>query len=76
MSKKIFSTLSTLLFILGVILIFFTNFSTIGLILLTISIAITCIQLADLINNEKFKNAILVVAIIVTITIIIFILTK
>jgi len=75
MNKKILSSTATILFILGLILAFFTSLSSIGLILITISIGITCIQLAALLSNKILKILVYLIAVILIITVIVFILT-
>jgi len=75
MNKKILSFTATILFLLGVILAFFTDLSSIGLILITISIGITCIQLADLLSNKILKILVYLIPVILIITVIVFILT-
>ncbi|MEZ0117771.1 UNVERIFIED_ORG: hypothetical protein ABRZ91_001728 [Heyndrickxia coagulans] len=75
MNKKILSFTATILFLLGLILAFFTDLSSIGLILITISIGITCIQLADLLSNKILKILVYLIPVILIITVIVFILT-
>ncbi|MBF8416910.1 hypothetical protein ABET14_12590 [Heyndrickxia coagulans] len=75
MNKKILSFTATILFLLGVILAFFTDLSSIGLILITISIGITCIQLADLLSNKILKILVYLIPVILIITVIVFIPT-
>ncbi|MGG3675159.1 hypothetical protein ABEU95_00265 [Heyndrickxia faecalis] len=75
MNKKILSFTATILFLLGVILAFFTDLSSIGLILITISIGITCIQLADLLSNKILKILVYLIPVIFIITVIVFIPT-
>ncbi|MDT9756804.1 hypothetical protein NST70_12960 [Weizmannia sp. FSL K6-0777] len=73
MNKKILSFTETILFLLGLILVFFTGFSSIGLILITISIGITCIQLADSLSNKALKIFAYLIPVILIITVIAFI---
>ncbi|MBE5101636.1 hypothetical protein [Priestia aryabhattai] len=75
MIKRNFGSVSTILFVIGVILAFFTTFSNSGLILIAISIGMTCVQLADSIKNKMLQVLISSVSIIVTLTIGIFIVT-
>lgn len=75
MIKRNLGRISTVLFVIGVILTFFTTFSNSGLILITISIGITCVQLVDSIKNKMLQVFISSVSIIVTLTVGIFIVT-
>jgi hypothetical protein len=52
MIKRNSGRISTVLFVIGVILSFFTTFSNSGLTLITISIGMTCVQLVDSIKNK------------------------
>lgn len=79
MNKKILSEISTTLFIIGLLLVFVTEvytleLSSFGLILITLSLGITCTQIADLLRSKILKYLIYMVSIIVTLTVTIFIL--
>ncbi|SIR38789.1 hypothetical protein SAMN05880580_11975 [Priestia flexa] len=76
MIRRNFGRISTILFVIGVVLTFFTNFSNSGLILIVISIGMTCVQLADSIKNKMLQVFISSVSIIVTLTIGLFIITQ
>lgn len=79
MNKKILSKISTTLFIIGLLLVFVTevytlDLSSFGLILITLSLGITCTQFADLLRSKILKYLIYMLSIIVTLTVTIFIL--
>ena len=76
MNKKGMNVVSTILFIIGFLLVFFTELSNAGLILITLSIGITCIQLIDKVGKVFLKGIFSVITGLLIIVVIIFILTR
>ena len=74
MKKK--DEIALILFIIGFLLVFFTELSNAGLILITLSIGITCIQLIDKVGKVFLKGIFSVITGLLNIDVIIFILTR
>lgn len=76
MNKKLLNRISSLLFIIGVILALFTSLSILGLILIVISVGLTTIQILDVFENKAIKTVLVSLSICLIIAVIIFIVLK